>query len=318
MDGAEHDAMREITREWFLPRNITKLENAIQHIAREFVDRMQILGAQCDFVTDISSWYPLRVILAIFGLPPEEAGRLLKLSKEFNGSQDPELRRSPSQGEHTLQILKEFFEYFATVAADRRDKPREDLASVIANATINGARLGDLEVFSYYLTISVAGHDTTSASTAGGLLALIQNPQQWDKLKANPMLVRTAVDEMVRWTHPVKHFFRTATKDYELRGKRIRAGDNLLMCYPSACRDEEAFDDPWSFRVDRAPNPHLAFGVGPHLCLGQYLAKIEMSAFYAEFLRRVSRIELNGDPDESNTLFMGGLKRLPIRYVMES
>ena len=317
-DGSEHAALRVVTADWFLPDSVKKLEDDIAAIARHFVDRMAEHGGACDFSEDIAVWYPLRVILLILGLSddPRAEATLLRLSKEMNGSLDKETQRSTSQGEHMLQVVKEIFEYFRPIAEDRRRNPRNDLASVIANAKIDGKPLDELTVFSYYLSVAVAGHDTTSASTAGGLLALIQNPEEMAKLRAKPSLIRIAANEMVRWTHPVKHFFRTAAEDTTLRGQQIKAGDALLMRYPSGCRDEEVFKDPFNFRVDRASNPHLAFGIGPHVCLGQYLAKVEMAAFYRELIARVGDIELAGEPVESQTLFMGGLKRLPIRYSM--
>lgn len=315
-DGEEHRALREITREWFLPANVKKLEEKIAAIAERHVDILLDAGNRCDFVNEVAVWYPLRVILSIFGLEgdAQAEAKLLRLSAEMNGSLDPETRRSLSQGEHMLMVVREMFDFFAPIVEDRRRAPRDDLASVIANAQLNGAPIDDLSVYSYYLTVTVAGHDTTSASIAGGLEALLRRPEQMAKLRADPKLLRTAVDEMVRWTHPVKHFFRTAAADYELRGQQIKAGDSLLMCYPSACRDEEVFEDPFEFRVDRAPNPHLAFGIGPHVCLGQFLAKVEMTAFYRTFLARIDDLELDGEPVQSQTLFMGGLRHLPIRY----
>src|SRR5262249_3516486 len=154
------------------------------------------------------------------------------LSKEINGSQDPEIQRSASEGEHMLQVVAEMAKFYSEVAADRRRNPQEDLATIIANARIDGQPLSNEAVFAYYLSITVAGHDTTSASTAAGVLALIENPAELQKLRANPELIPGAVDEMVRWAAPVKHFFRKATQDYELRGRPIKAGDDLMMCYP--------------------------------------------------------------------------------------
>lgn len=317
-NGPEHTKLRNITREWFLPRSVQTLEEKITAIARESVESMRQMSGRCDFVTDIAVWYPLRVILMIFGLPRESEPLILRLSKEVNGSQDPELQRSASEGEHMLQVIGEAFKFYEEVAADRRRAPKDDLASVIANATIDGKPLTDEAVNAYYLSITVAGHDTTSASTAAGLLALIENPEELRKLQANPALIPTAVDEMARWAAPVKHFFRRATRDYVLGGKQIKAGDDLLMCYPSACRDEDAFEDPFRFRVDRKPNPHLAFGIGPHVCLGQHLAKLEMSIFFRELLAQIDSFELDGEPVHSRTLFMGGLKHLPIRYRLKA
>ena len=167
---------------------------------------------------------------------------------------------------------------------------------------------------SYYLIVATAGHDTTSSSSAAGLLQLIRHPDQLAKLRGAPELMPKAVDEFIRWSTPVKHFFRTATVDVELHGHAIRAGDNLMMCYPSANRDEAVFDDPFAFRVDRAPGRHLAFGYGPHLCLGQHLAKMEIRILFEELLARIDKIELAGEPRFTASTFVSGLKRLPIRY----
>lgn len=315
-DGAEHAGLRQITQSWFLPNSVRKLEQDISKLAHELIDQMIARGDACDFAEDVAVWFPLRVILLILGLGGDKQAEatILRLSKEMVGSLDKEHQRSKSQGEHMLQVVQEIFEFFKPVAAQRREQPQNDLASVIANGQVDGQPLPELTVFSYYLTVAVAGHDTTSASMAGGLLALLQNPEQMTKLRDNPNLMQPAVNEMVRWTHPVKHFFRTARQDYTLRGRNIRAGDSLLMCYPSGCRDEEVFPDPFQFRVDRNPNAHVGFGIGPHVCLGQYLAKVEMTVFFKELLSRIAHIELAGEPVESQTLFMGGLKRLPIRY----
>jgi cytochrome P450 len=318
LNGAEHTNLRNVTKEWFLPRNLNALDTSIGKIAGDFVARMASFNGRCDFVDDIAVWYPLRVILMIFGLPQEAEPMMLRLSKEINGSQDPDLQRSASEGDHMIQVVAEMFKFFAEVAADRRRAPKNDLASLIANAKIEGEPLSDHAIFGYYVAITVAGHDTTSASTAAGVEALIENPAELDKLRANPELIPTAVDEMVRWAAPVKHFFRRATRDYVLGGKLIKAGDDLMMCYPSACRDEDAFVDPFSFKVDRKPNAHLAFGFGPHVCMGQYLAKLEMSIFFRELLAQVDSMSLDGVPEQSRTLFMGGLKHLPIRYRLKA
>jgi cytochrome P450 len=314
LNGTEHTNLRNVTRDWFTARSLRNLESRIASIARASLAHMASLGDRCDFVEDVALWYPLRVILMIFGLPAEHEAKMLKLSKEINGAQDPELRRSESEGEHMLAVIGEMAKFFSELAAERRRSPQEDLASLIANATIVGSPLSDADVFGYYLAITVAGHDTTSASTAAGVLALIENPAELARLRAQPELVPLAVDEMVRWAAPVKHFFRRATRDYVLGGKTIKAGDDLMMCYPSACRDEEVFADPFTFRVDRKPNPHLAFGFGPHVCMGQYLAKLEMAVFFREFLERIEHFDLADTPEHSRTLFMGGLKHLPIRY----
>ena len=171
-------------------------------------------------------------------------------------------------------------------------------------------------MFGYFLIIATAGHDTTSYSLTGGLKALLENPDQLAKLRADPSLLPSAVDEFIRWTSPVKHFMRTATEDVEIEGKQVRAGDIVMLSYPSANRDEDVFDDPFAFRVDRKPNRHLAFGTGPHLCLGQHLAKMELISFMREFLARIDDVELAGIPRAVQSTFVGGVKNLPIRYAV--
>jgi cytochrome P450 len=276
-------------------------------------------GGECEFVNAVGVWYPLRVIMLIFGLPPEVEPLLQRLSKEINGSQDPELRRSGlSQGEHLIEVTAEFFEYFKKIAADRRAHPTNDLASVIANARINGELLADHLVQSYYLNIAVAGHDSTSSALTGGIQALAEHPAEMAKLRRNPELMKQATEEILRWVSPLKHFFRNAVQDFELHGRKISAGDTLLMAYPSANRDEDVFDDPFAFRVDREHNPHLAFGHGVHGCLGQVLARQEITTFNTQFLQRVDHVEIAGEPTYVRTMTFGGLKTLPIRYRMRA
>ena len=210
-----------------------------------------------------------------------------------------------------------FFEYFNALTEERRKNPTDDVASVIANAKINNEPLGHFEAMSYYVIIATAGHDTTSSSAAGGVLALIENPDEFVKLKNDPSLMSTAVEETIRWVTPVKSFFRTATEDCELKGRQLKKDDSILLCYPSGNRDEEVFENPFDFKVDRNPNKHLAFGHGAHLCLGKYLAKIEMEIFYEELFNKIKNIELNGTPEWVKASFVSGLKSLPIRYTLQ-
>ena len=184
---------------------------------------------------------------------------------------------------------------------------------------IDGEPIPELEANGYYMIIATAGHDTTSASTSGGLLALIENPTQMKALREDPdRLMPSAIDEMIRWVSPVRHFMRTATEDIELKsGTTIRKGDAAILWYPSANRDESVFDAPEEFRVERKDARQLAFGFGAHVCLGQHLARMEMSALYRQILDRVAHIELAGDPQYVQSTFVGGLKSLPIRYRMK-
>lgn len=315
MDNPDHRVYRALTQDWFQPKSLKRLEAGINELAKKYVDRMVELGGECDFVTDVAVWYPLRVIMMILGIPEEDEPLMLKLTQELFGARDPDMKREPISADD-MGAIQDFFAYFTKLTEERRANPQDDAASIIANAQIDGKPIGHLEAMSYYIIVATAGHDTTSSATSGGMLALTQDQDQLAKLKADPSLVNSAVDEMIRWTTPVKHFVRTATEDYELRGQQIRAGDALMLHYPSANRDEEVFDDPFSFKVDRSPNKHIAFGYGPHLCLGQYLAKIEMRALYAELIPRLGEIELAGEPALVESQFVSGLKRLPVRYKL--
>jgi cytochrome P450 len=312
MDNPDHRLFRAIAQAWFMPPNLQKLEARVAALAHEFVDRMAALGGTCDFASDVANWYPLRVIMTILGVPAEDEALMLRLTQELLGASDPDMKRKGAR----RGTFQDFSTYFAEVTADRRRNPRDDVATVIANAEIDGKPIGELEATSYYVIIATAGHDTTSSTTAGGLLALLQYPDALARLRADPSLLATAVEEMVRWVSPVKHFFRTATEDYVLRGRQIKAGDSLMMCYPSGNRDEEVFADPFRFQIDRSPNRHLAFGFGPHLCLGMHLARLEIRAFFRELLPRLDHIELAGDPAWVEASFVSGLKRMPIRYAM--
>ncbi len=317
MDNPDHRAYRGMTQAWFMPPNLKSLEAQVGALAKEYIDRMEALDGTCDFVRDVAVWYPLRVIMTVLGVPPEDEGFMLKLTQEIFGASDPEMKRASDATTFNANTITDFFNYFGAITADRRKNPRDDVASVIANAKINGELVSDFEALSYYIIVATAGHDTTSSTTAGGLLALMQNPDQFAKLRANPDLLPSAIDEMIRWVTPVKNFFRTATEDVEFRGKKIRKGDNLLMCYWSANRDEDVFDDPFAFKIDRSPNKHIAFGYGAHVCLGQHLAKMEIRSLYRELLSRLDTVELAGDPAWVEANFVSGLKRLPIRYSMK-
>lgn len=310
MDNPEHAKYKKITHTWFQPREVRHLEERIASLARASVDRMLEGGDECDFYNDVAVWYPLKVIMLILGIPDEHGQRLLDITKAYFGGGDPDMQR----GSDLIDATFAYVNFFREVAQERRQNPKGDLASIIATAEVDGRPIGEFETSSYYVALASAGHDTTSATLSGGLLALIENPAEMRKLRDNPDLIPTAVEEIVRWVSPVKHFFRTATETYTLRGKTIKQGDNLLMAYPSANRDEDAFERPFTFVADRTPNRHVGFGFGIHACLGMYLAKVEMIAFMRELLSRADKFELAGEPAWTETSFVGGLKRLPIRF----
>jgi cytochrome P450 len=310
MDNPDHAKYKKLTHAWFQPKQVRLLEQDIGRLARESIDHMLARGGACDFYNDVVVRFPLKVIMLILGIPDEHGQHLLDITRAYFGGGDPEMQR----GNDLINATKAYMDFFRIIARERRSHPTDDVATLIATAEIDGSLIGEFEASSYFVALASAGHDTTSATLAGGLLALIQNADEMRKLKANPDLVPVAVDEMVRWVSPVKHFFRTSTETYTLRGKTIRPGDHLMMAYPSANRDEDAFERPFSFIADRNPNRHVGFGFGIHACIGMYLAKIEMVIFFRELLARVDSIALTGEPAWIETSFLGGLKRLPISF----
>jgi cytochrome P450 len=312
MDAPDHPVYRNISSSWFKPRSIARLNERIEELARRYVDRMADLDGECDFVTDVAVHYPLYVILSLLGLPEGDFPRMLKLTQELFGNFDPEL----GGGTDMMATLLDFFQYFDKLIADRRAQPTDDLGSVIANAEIDGKPIGVLEAVGYYVLIATAGHDTTSSAIAGGLHALIEHPDQLERLRRDPSLVPSAVEEMIRWVSPVKQFMRTATEDCELRGVAIRAGESVLLSYPSANRDEDVFSRADVFDVGRDPNRHVGFGFGAHFCLGTHLARMEARALYQQLLPRLASVELADEPAYMETLFVGGPKHLPIRYEL--
>ena len=206
------------------------------------------------------------------------------------------------------------FTYFAKLAKQRIDEPRDDMVTVLTSARFDGQPMPPIELLSYFLLLVVAGNETTRNAASGGLLALMENPAELEKLRADPGLTEPAVEEIVRWTAPVIQFCRTAVEDVELHGQKIKAGDALCLFYPSANRDEEAFTDPDAFRVDRKPNPHLGFGIGEHFCLGANLARLELRVIFRMLSDRLEAVELAGEPERVRSSFLGGIKRMPIRY----
>jgi cytochrome P450 len=253
------------------------------------------------------------VILSLLGLPEEDYPKMLQLTQQIFGPTDSDTARGATPDE-LAETVAEFFEYFARLVTDRQAHPRDDLASVIANARIDGVPLSPAEQLSYFLIIATAGHDTTSASIAGGIQALIENPEQLAVLQSDPTLVVTATEEIIRWVTPVKHFLRNAAAPYDLGGHHFEPGDCVLLSYWSANRDERVFVDPMRFDVRRNPNRHLAFGFGAHFCLGAALARMEIRAFLAELLPRLTAIEIAGPPRLTEAIFVSGLKSFEVNY----
>ena len=325
MDNPDHFNYRRLTQAWFLPQNLRKLEGRVREIARQFVDRMAAHGDRCDFARDVAFLYPLHVIMEVIGVPESDEPLMLKLTQELFGAADPDMQRNKGAGPvdnvdagllNIQQTVAELFGYFTAMSEDRRRIPREDLATVLANATIEGAPLGHIEALSYYIIAATAGHDTTSGTTAGALWAMLEAPDQLAKVKADPALIPGLVEESIRWVTPVKHFMRSATEDTELAGTKIAKGDWMMLCYPSGNRDEAVFTDPFKFDIQRSPNKHVAFGYGAHVCLGQHLARMEMRILWEELLPRLDEIALDGQPKNMEANFVCGPKTVPVRFKM--
>jgi cytochrome P450 len=320
MDPPKHRKFRRVASPWFTPHAMARLDEAVEASARRLVDRLydaQVAGeGHCDFAVEVAAQHPLRILATILGVPEADEQRILRLTQQLFAGQDPEFQRAEADPEQALRNLGiEFLQYFGKIIAERRAQPRDDLASVLANAEIDGQRMGDVETLGYYLITFTAGHDTTRNALAGGMLALVENPEEREKLRADPKgAVADAVEEIVRWTTPVNYMMRTAARDTELGGQRIRAGERLLLFYASANRDEDVFEAPYSFRIGRHPNPHLGFGIGEHFCLGAHLARKSQRALFAELIGRLREVALAGPVERLTASFVAGIKHLPLHY----
>jgi cytochrome P450 len=243
--------------------------------------------------------------------------RLRDWTNRTIGAGDPDFQREGKSPQETArEAMTELFGYFARLVEDKRKNPADDLVTAFTRAEIDGKPLPPMDVLAWGRIIVIAGNETTRNATTGGMLSFIEHQEELRRLQARPSLLPSAVEEVVRWVSPLIHFARTATEDFELRGRRIRAGDALALFYPSANRDEEVFDDPFTFRIDRDPNRHLAFGVGEHFCLGAHLARLELQVAYKHLLPRIEEIELAGPVERLHSSLVGGVKRLPIRYKL--
>lgn len=322
MDAPIHPKMRRLTQDWFMPKNLKLLEAQIRALAHRTVDRLIAAGPEVDFVKEVAAPYPLHVVMQILGVPQEDEPRMLFLTQQMFGGQDEELNKSgiasltPEQiTQIVIGAVKDFETYFEGLAAMRRTQPTSDVASLLANAEIDGVPLNPRDLAGYYIIIASAGHDTTSASTAGAMLALAQDPEQFARLRADRGLLAGIVEEAIRWTTPVQHFMRTTTAPVELSGVAIPEGDWLMINYVAANHDPSQFDQPRKFDAAREPNRHLAFGAGAHQCLGLHLARLEMRILFEVLLDRIEQVELAGEPRRAKSTFVGGLKTLPLRIL---
>jgi cytochrome P450 len=318
MDPPEHRDYRRLVSHWFTPRAVAKLESRLEEITREIFDELAGDGGwrEFDFVRELAALQPLRMITEMLGIPREREEWVLKITNQNFGLEDPDYALEGDTREARLGFLTEAAAYINSLMEERRKHPTGDVTSVLAHATLNGQPVPPFELFSLYFLIMVAGHDTTRNGIAGGMLTFLQHPEQFARLQQDPSRVSLAADEIVRWTTPVNHFSRTATADYELRGQRIRAGDSVALFYASANRDEDVFADPYVFRIDRDPNPHLGFGVGEHFCLGSHLARMDLRVFWRQFAERCVAVEAAAPHKFLHASFVGGPKTLPVRVKL--
>lgn len=317
MDGDEHTAYRKLGLPQFKPASLSRLAGRLDELSERALTTMRKAGGEIDFSIEVALPYPLHVILKILGLPEEDYPRMMTLTQQLFGGEDPDLQREELTPEAIAGVLMDFFTYFNGITADRREHPRDDLATLIANGRIGDDPLGDLETMGYYVIVATAGHDTTSSAMAGGLRALVEHPEQLRLLQERPELMNNAIEEMLRWTAPVRHFMRTATADTEIHGHRLAVGDLVYLSYRAANLDPKVFDDPLRFDIER-PNAdrQISFGFGKHFCMGAQLARMELRSLFSRVVPLIESVELAGAPTTSQTTFVGGHKTLPIRYTL--
>jgi cytochrome P450 len=323
MDGEKHKAYRDLTASWFGPRSLRNLEPRIRNRMHQTIERMAQTGGSCDFAHDVALLYPLRVIMDVLGVDDDAEELMLRLTQEIFGSGDPEANATgrtyttpQEQQEAVAAIAAEAYGYFTALTEERRKNPKDDLATLLSNGTINGEKLGDVETFGYYAITATAGHDTTSNSTSAGMIALCEQPDLLAKLQADPSLIPGLVEESIRWESPVKHFMRSATRDTQVGGQAIKQGDWMMSNFASANRDEDVYDNPFEFDITRKPNRHMALGYGPHVCLGQHLARLEMRIFWEELLPRLKSVELTGPVKRVGASFVSGPFSVPIKFEL--
>jgi cholest-4-en-3-one 26-monooxygenase len=312
MDPPDHGKYRNVASKQFTPRVVRGMAEKVERITREVIDAAAARG-EGDFVRDVSAPITIAVIAEMLGVPASDRGLLFRWTNEVIAPEDPEFQRGDA--ESTLEAARlELFQYFDAMSRERRAKPQDDIVSVVAGGAVDGEPLGPVELLSYYLLLVVAGNETTRNAMTGGMLAFLEHPGEWEKLRRQPGLLDLAIEEIVRWTSPVIQFCRTPNRDYVLRGRTIRAGQNACLFYPSANRDEEVFEDPDVFRIDRNPNRHIGFGVGEHVCLGAHLARLELRCAFAALRERLHRAEPAGPVERARSSFVGGIKRAPMRW----
>jgi cytochrome P450 len=321
MDPPPHNALRAIVNRDFTPRAVRVFTERIRELFDGVLDEALEAG-EIEFVEEVAAKLPMRVFAEILGAPEGDHRYLVELGDRMLGQDDPEYAIDPEVAEANRHLpfsnpaALEMFEYGRKLADERRECPRDDIVTKLVEAEIDGCPLSQREYDNYFLLLAVAGNETTRHSISQGVLALIENPEQLQRLRDDPGLLDSAASEILRWATPVHHFRRTATSDVEFGGKQIRQNDKLATWYISGNFDEEVFSDPHTFDVGRDPNPQMTFGPGgPHFCTGAHLARLEIRIVFEEMVRRVASFELTGEPERLQSNFFNGIKRMPVRLT---
>ena len=314
MDPPEHARFRKLVSSGFTPRRIEALTPHIGDIVDAILDNVAPKG-ECDFVTDVAAELPLQVIAEFLGVPQEDRHALFDWSNRLIGFEDPEFVHTNQDG---VSAAIEMYGYADGLAQQRLEEPQDDIVTVLLNAEVDGERLAKPEFNAFFLLLSVAGNETTRNLISHGMRLLIENPGERERLRADPTLLDSAIEEMLRFSPPVMYFRRTATRDAEIRGVPIAKGDKVTLWYPSANRDEDVFDRPDVFDIGRHPNDHLAFGIGEHFCIGSHLARLEIRVMFELLLRRLPDIELAGPVRYLHSHFINGIKSMPVKFTAES
>ncbi len=320
LDPPRHSPMRQVANKEFLRSAVRARFDDIGRITEQIVDDAATDGAvaECDFVPRFAARLPLEVIAWVLGVPEPDWGLLQRSADTIIGKEDPEFRNpgeSAEQAQMRAQI--EIHQYFDALVAERRREPQADLVSLLVRSTVDGVPLNQEQLLGYCELLTEAGNETTRDAIAGGMHAFCEHPDQWERLRQHPELLPDAVEEILRWVTPINYFVRTATQDYELRGETIHAGDKVVLFWASANRDEDVFEDPFEFRIDRRPNQHLVFGFGPHLCMGAHLARVELEHMFGQLSARMSWFEPAGPVERLFSSINGAIKHLPIRYRLD-
>jgi cytochrome P450 len=315
IDPPQHVRLRRLVNKGFTPRMVAQLEPSVREITHRIIDEVASHGS-CDFVTDIAALLPLGVICAMMGIPRQDWGLMFAFTNRVLGSDDPEYQTVAGDGRETAnQGLRDMFSYFMRLVTERREEQRDDLISVLMGAEIDGESLTDEEILYFCYLLILAGNETTRNAISGGMLALCEHPAERARLAADAALLPTAVEEILRWTSPVMHMARYVTRDTTLHTQPLRAGERVLLWYPSANRDAAVFPNADRFDVGRTPNEHLAFGLGEHFCLGAGLARQEVRIMVETLLARLPDLALAGPVERLRSSFIGGIKHMPVRFT---